>query len=188
MTDRVKTFILSHPDVHLNKTRWVEGMGWDQTRWAGSQFPTAVSTVVCSLYHIWHVHVFGLGRSGQWSSVSGPTHIIDPRRWTCPLGISTGTWAYGGTPRWCRRGTHSKRSKWKAHRFDYWALSKCHHDSCNVPGVFIDNAMRLIPAPAWTDEQLYQFFNATMKQALSFGLTSIHDAWTTPEQITFFMK
>lgn len=42
VTDKVKEFILTHPDVRDDKTRWVEGMGWDQTRWSGGQFPTAV--------------------------------------------------------------------------------------------------------------------------------------------------
>lgn len=48
--------------------------------------------------------------------------------------------------------------------------------------------MRFIPTPVWTNEQLEEFFDATMEQALSYGLTSIHDAWTTPEQIAFFRK
>ncbi|KAG5646172.1 hypothetical protein DXG03_004225 [Asterophora parasitica] len=38
---RVKDYILAHPDVMNDKTRWIEGMGWDQTKWAGAQFPTA---------------------------------------------------------------------------------------------------------------------------------------------------
>ncbi|KDR78373.1 hypothetical protein GALMADRAFT_1317785 [Galerina marginata CBS 339.88] len=40
--DRVKAYILSHPDVMDDMTRWIEGMGWDQTTWPGGDFPTAV--------------------------------------------------------------------------------------------------------------------------------------------------
>lgn len=40
--ERVKAYILSHPDVHSDTTRWIEGWGWDQTKWPIAQFPTAV--------------------------------------------------------------------------------------------------------------------------------------------------
>ncbi|KAF7971972.1 hypothetical protein HWV62_19371 [Athelia sp. TMB] len=38
---RLKTFLEKHPDVRDDSSRWIEGMGWDQTKWAGAQFPTA---------------------------------------------------------------------------------------------------------------------------------------------------
>lgn len=43
--ERIKAYILAHPDVHADTNRWIEGMGWDQTKWAGAEFPTAVSTI-----------------------------------------------------------------------------------------------------------------------------------------------
>jgi len=49
VVDRVKDYILAHPDVHGDPTRWIEGMGWDQTKWPEAQFPTAVSTISYSL-------------------------------------------------------------------------------------------------------------------------------------------
>ncbi|KAG6895861.1 hypothetical protein C0992_011960 [Termitomyces sp. T32_za158] len=55
-------------------------------------------------------------------------------------------------------------------------------------GVFVDNAMDLIPTPEWDEERINQFFNKTLEDALSYGLTSIHDAMTTPQQIQFFKK
>lgn len=39
---RIKAFILARPDVHADRTRWIQGMGWDQTKWPGAEFPTAV--------------------------------------------------------------------------------------------------------------------------------------------------
>lgn len=53
-------------------------------------------------------------------------------------------------------------------------------------GVFVDNAMALIPRPKWTNETMKQFFATTMKDALAHGLTSIHDAMAHPEHIQFF--
>ena len=42
VVERVKAYILSHPDVHNDTTQWIEGWGWDQTKWSKAQFPIAV--------------------------------------------------------------------------------------------------------------------------------------------------
>jgi len=55
-------------------------------------------------------------------------------------------------------------------------------------GIFVDNAMKLIPIPDWTEDDTAKFFDTTMKDALSVGLTSIHDAGSPPEAIAFFKK
>jgi hypothetical protein len=54
--------------------------------------------------------------------------------------------------------------------------------------VFVDNAMDLVPVPPWTEMQMADYFQRTMKDALQHGLTSIHDAMTDPASIEFFMK
>ncbi|KAH9056815.1 amidohydrolase 3, partial [Lactarius vividus] len=38
---RIKQYLLSHPDILHDPTRWILGSGWDQTGWSGGQFPTA---------------------------------------------------------------------------------------------------------------------------------------------------
>lgn len=38
---RVRAYVLAHPDVARNASRWIEGMGWDHTRWLGASFPAA---------------------------------------------------------------------------------------------------------------------------------------------------
>ena len=48
--------------------------------------------------------------------------------------------------------------------------------------------MNLIPVPVWSESQVAGFFESTIKEALSFGLTSIHDADTRLEHIDFFKK
>ncbi|KJA25467.1 hypothetical protein HYPSUDRAFT_37448 [Hypholoma sublateritium FD-334 SS-4] len=58
----------------------------------------------------------------------------------------------------------------------------------NPTGAFVDNAMDLIPIPPWSEKQITEFFDMTMKQALSHGLTSIHDADAKPAHIAFFQK
>jgi hypothetical protein len=48
VVSRLKAYIEAHPDVRDDSNRWVEGMGWDQTKWPGAQFPTAVRSSVTS--------------------------------------------------------------------------------------------------------------------------------------------
>jgi predicted amidohydrolase YtcJ len=55
-------------------------------------------------------------------------------------------------------------------------------------GVFVDNAMDLIPVPPWSEAQMDDYFQRTMTDALQHGLTSIHDALSDPSYIKFFMK
>lgn len=40
--ERIKQYIQSHPNVLNDPDRWIEGMGWDQTKWESKKFPTAV--------------------------------------------------------------------------------------------------------------------------------------------------
>lgn len=58
----------------------------------------------------------------------------------------------------------------------------------HLEGVFVDNAMELINMPPWSEERVQEFFELTIKQALSYGLTSIHDADTKLDHIHFFKK
>ena len=58
----------------------------------------------------------------------------------------------------------------------------------NPTGVFVDNAANLISIPEWSEEAISRFFELTIKEALSYGLTSIHDADTKVNQIKFFQK
>jgi len=55
-------------------------------------------------------------------------------------------------------------------------------------GIFVDNAMNLVPIPEWSEAQTTQYFETAARDALSVGLTSIHDASSTPDQIAFFKR
>ena len=39
---QIKLYLLAHSDVAQDRTRWIMGLGWDQTKWPGGQFPSAV--------------------------------------------------------------------------------------------------------------------------------------------------
>ena len=55
-------------------------------------------------------------------------------------------------------------------------------------GLLIDNAQDLIKKPALTDDDLMKLFNRTMQDAVSLGLTSIHDAGLDPMSLAFFKR
>ena len=55
-------------------------------------------------------------------------------------------------------------------------------------GVFVDNAMDLIEKPAPTEAETLEQFETAMLDALRFGLTSIHDAASFPNDIAFFKR
>ncbi|KAL0570468.1 hypothetical protein V5O48_011495 [Marasmius crinis-equi] len=61
-------------------------------------------------------------------------------------------------------------------------------DEGKATGVFLDNAINLIPLPTWSDAKLEEYFDITMAQALQYGLTSVHDADTLPHMREFFVK
>lgn len=45
MTDvllRIKLYLVAHPEVAQDRSRWIIGTGWDQTNWPGGEFPSAV--------------------------------------------------------------------------------------------------------------------------------------------------
>ena len=55
-------------------------------------------------------------------------------------------------------------------------------------GVFVDNAQNLIAYPAYTDDDLLKKFSYTANDALSYGITTVHDAKLDPKEIYFFHR
>ncbi|KAF9245006.1 amidohydrolase family-domain-containing protein [Melanogaster broomeanus] len=58
----------------------------------------------------------------------------------------------------------------------------------NPTGVLLDNAQGLVKTPALTEDDLRRRFALTVRDALSFGLTSIHDAGFSPVSLEFFKR
>ncbi|KJA17164.1 hypothetical protein HYPSUDRAFT_46693 [Hypholoma sublateritium FD-334 SS-4] len=151
VVDRIKTYIATHSDTLNEPSRWIEGMGWDQTKWPGAQFPTAADLATDPLLK---------GRLISLSRVDGHA------RWVSPAVLEL----MPNLPEQVEGGLIVRDAEG------------------NPTGVFVDNAMDLIPIPPWSEKQITEFFDMTMKQALSYGLTSIHDADTKPAHIAFFQK
>lgn len=71
--------------------------------------------------------------------------------------------------------------------FDYLIFSAL---TCgiSISGVLLDNAQELVKSPELTEEDLLKRFGVTVKDALSKGLTSIHDAGLDPISLKFFKR
>ena len=42
IVQKIEAYVRAHPEVEADRTRWIRGMGWDQTRFAEGRWPTAV--------------------------------------------------------------------------------------------------------------------------------------------------
>ena len=58
----------------------------------------------------------------------------------------------------------------------------------NFLGIFVDNAMLLVPIPGETSAQVAENFKVAMHDALEVGLTCIHDAEGVDQYIGFFKE
>jgi hypothetical protein len=67
------------------------------------------------------------------------------------------------------------------------AWMKCYF-SDQSQGIFLDNAMSLVPFPQRTPAQLREYFDKTMEDGLAVGLTSIHDASGEDQNVEFYKK
>lgn len=48
--------------------------------------------------------------------------------------------------------------------------------------------MSLVPVPEWTEQQTADYFDIAVRDAFRVGLTSVHDAMSTPHHIDFFKR
>ncbi|KAF9450920.1 hypothetical protein P691DRAFT_773575 [Macrolepiota fuliginosa MF-IS2] len=151
--DRIKEYIQSRPDILNDPNRWIEGMGWDQTKWEDKKFPTAEDLDQDPLLK---------GRPISLIRVDGHARWVSTRVLNLMGTLPDDDEVIGGR---IIRDPHG-----------------------NPTGVFVDNAVDLIPTPPWTENQMEEYFSATMKLALQFGLTSIHDADTKLPMIDFFKR
>ena len=62
-------------------------------------------------------------------------------------------------------------------------------DSSGQPtGIFVDAAQSLVPVPKWSRQQMREYADRAIKDALAVGLTSVHDAATSVEEFELFKQ
>ncbi|TFK37702.1 amidohydrolase family-domain-containing protein [Crucibulum laeve] len=152
--NRIKAYINAHPDVRDDPTAWIEGMGWDQTKWPGKKFPTAADLATDPLLR---------GRPIALSRVDGHARWVSPK----VLELMGGDDAL---PKEVEGGIIERDEEGKA------------------TGIFIDNAMDLVPVPEWSKAKMEEFYQLTMREALRYGLTSVHDADAKVGMVEFLRK
>ncbi|KAI0039930.1 hypothetical protein FA95DRAFT_1612182 [Auriscalpium vulgare] len=139
---KIKQYIQSHPEVLDDPTRWITGMGCDQTKWPSGMFPTADDFDREPLLRGRPILLARIDVHAYW--VSNRVLELIP------------------------------------------ALPDEVDGDANKPtGIFVDNAMALIPLPERTHDQMLESFEITMRDTLSAGLTSIHDAASSTADIAF---
>ena len=170
VVERVKAYIVSHPDLQKDTTRLIEGWGWDQTKWPIAQFPTAVRLYFGTVRLMSSLLLLSKADLDQDPLLKGRlislSRIDGHARWVSPAIL------------------HQMPNL--PENVDGGFIVR---DEQGYPtGIFIDNAVNLIPIPEWSEETISRFFEVTINEALSYGLTSIHDADTKVNQIKFLKK
>ncbi|KAI0270735.1 amidohydrolase family-domain-containing protein [Gloeopeniophorella convolvens] len=148
---QIKLYLLAHPDVLHDHSRWIVGMGWDQTKWPGGEFPTAEDLHREPLLRGRHIILSRVDVHAYWVS-----NVVLSELSNLPESVDGGIIV---------------------------------RDKSGKPtGVFVDNAMALVEKPEPTDAETLEYFETAMRDALRVGLTSIHDAATSPSEIAFFRR
>ncbi|KAH9830731.1 amidohydrolase family-domain-containing protein [Rhodofomes roseus] len=148
---RVRDYILEHPDIRDDQNKFIEGWGWDHTKWKTQAFPTAAQFEADPVVADRLIVLQSKDGHALWVSKRVLQSIG-----TLPDEVPGGLIV---------------------------------RDASGKPtGAFLDNAQTLVERPKPTHETLEARFNATVKDALAAGLTSIHDAALDPMSLEFFQR
>lgn len=147
----LKAYVISHPDILGDPTRWIEGMGWDQNKWPGAQYPHADDFDREPLLRGRRISLARIDVHASWVS-NRVLQLMTP----LPESIDGGL---------VIRDKHGKPT-----------------------GIFVDNAMDLIPSQPFSEARAMEYFTRATGDALAVGLTSVHDAFSVPDEIQFYKK
>lgn len=149
--NHLKAYVISHPDILGDPTRWIEGMGWDQNRWPGAQYPHADDFDREPLLRGRRISLARIDAHASWVS-NRVLQLAAP----LPENVDGGL---------IIRDKHGKPT-----------------------GIFVDNAMDLVPSQSFSEARAIEYFTRAASDALAVGLTSVHDAFSVPEEIQFYKK
>ncbi|KAH9998500.1 amidohydrolase family-domain-containing protein [Russula compacta] len=148
-TALVRRFILSDEDIKHDPLKFVEGWGWDHTKWVEQGFPTAAVLDSDPIVRRHRVVLEAKDGHAIWVN-SKVLEDISP----LPEDVEGGV---------------------------------IMRDASGKPtGVFLDNAQFLVKVPPPTYKDLEKRFKLVVDDAISYGLTSIHDAGFDPRSLEFF--
>ncbi|KAI5474325.1 protein of heat shock protein Hsp70 family [Pseudohyphozyma bogoriensis] len=151
--ERIAKFIAKDPKLVEDKSRFILGLGWDQTKWPGASFPTADDLERDPRLAGRPIYLKRIDVHALWVS-----HAIINKMGDLPVSVP------GGLIVRLPNGDAS--------------------------GVFVDNAMTLPlkVIPPWTDADRLTFLTKTARTMLDRGLTGVHDASLSLEDIEFLKR
>ncbi|VDC03608.1 unnamed protein product [Peniophora sp. CBMAI 1063] len=145
----VRAFILSDEDIRQDPDKYVQGWGWDHTKWPEASFPLAAHLDKDPVVRAHRVALEAKDGHALWVNA----RVLDES---------------GPLP-------------------DYVEGGVILRDEQGAPtGVFMDNAQSLLPVPPPTQRDLEKQFKLVVDDALSHGLTAVHDAGFDPKSLEFF--
>ncbi|PWN18356.1 hypothetical protein BCV69DRAFT_285324 [Microstroma glucosiphilum] len=158
--ERLESFLASHPD--LDKSAWIEGGGWDHTRWIDwpnkARFPTAQDMIENSVsLRERKISLKRIDFHALWLSPAALQTVMADDK--IPPGVEV---IPGGSIVLDSEGRPS--------------------------GVLVDHAMRfaLEVIPRWTNEDRKKFLKQAVDLLLSEGITGVGDAAASIDDIVFY--
>ncbi|KAJ1019916.1 hypothetical protein NDA16_004197 [Ustilago loliicola] len=142
---------------------WIEGIGWDQTRWTPAEFPTAADLSRSTLLRRFPILLRRVDVHALWLSEVGLDMIV------------RGAKGFPSSPE-------------EDHKVEGGLVMR---DNSGKPtGILIDNAMNFAyqVVPEWTEEQRKIFLDAATEGLLRVGITAVGDAATDLKAAAFYKK
>ncbi|CDU25603.1 uncharacterized protein SPSC_05496 [Sporisorium scitamineum] len=171
--DRLEAYVRSKPHLmafalaedtsNATSIPWIEGIGWDQTKWTPSEFPTATDLSRSTLLRRFPIVLRRVDVHALWLSEVGIGMVM------------RGAKGFPSSPREDRsvegglvvRDSHGKPT-----------------------GILIDNAMNFAyqVVPEWTDDQRKIFLDAATEGLVRVGITAVGDAATDLKAAAFYKR
>ncbi|KDN39829.1 amidohydrolase 3 [Tilletiaria anomala UBC 951] len=141
---------------------WIEGLGWDQTRWSPAIFPTASDFSNSPVLKYLKVVLRRVDVHALWVSPA----VLDQLH------------AQGKLPAAEEHGG----------KVDGGLIVR--DENGHPTGIFVDKAMEIVYSamPAWTDTHRAQYLSLATERLLSVGITNAGDAAVDPASVAFFRE
>lgn len=142
---------------------WIEGIGWDQTKWTPAEFPTAADLSRSTLLRRFPILLRRVDVHALWLSEVGLDMIV------------RGAKGFPASPE-------------DDQKVDGGLVVR--DDDGQPTGILIDNAMNFAyqVVPEWTDEQRKTFLDAATEGLLRVGITAVGDAATDLKAAAFYKR
>uniref|UniRef100_V5GJ46 Amidohydrolase 3 domain-containing protein n=2 Tax=Kalmanozyma brasiliensis (strain GHG001) TaxID=1365824 RepID=V5GJ46_KALBG len=173
--DRLEAYVRSKPHLmayalsggassaNATTVPWIEGLGWDQTKWTPAEFPTAAD----------------LGRSELLRRFPIVLRRVDVHAlWLSEIGLDM-----------VMRGAKDfPASPTEDHKVEGGLVVR--YADGRPTGILIDNAMNFAyqVVPEWTDDQRKIFLDAATEGLLRVGITAVGDAATDLKAAAFYKR